>query len=129
LPAGRALYTENCAEIKKSCAVTAAKSMAGLFGRRYLRRMTRPTKILMPLLFAGLGGVAACPAMAQDAYGLTNLKPYGGAVGAPPANGLARVIRSQKPETSGAPPKAKWGSEPWLTIHASGAVMIDSKMH
>jgi len=91
--------------------------------------MARPTKVLMPLLIASLGGLAAGPALAQDAYGLTNLKPYGGAVAAPPANGLARVIRSQKPEANGAPHKAKPGSDPSFTIHASGAMMIDSTIH
>ncbi|MEW6437003.1 MAG: hypothetical protein AB1508_07515 [Pseudomonadota bacterium] len=88
--------------------------------------MTRPTKVLMPLLMASLGGLAAGPALAQDAYGLTHLKPYGGAVAASPANGLARVIRSQKSEADGEPHKTKPATDPSFTIHASGAVMIDS---
>ena len=89
--------------------------------------MARSIKCLGPLLATGLGSLVMGPALAQDPYGLTNLKPYHGSV-APPANGLAAVIRSQKPETNGAAGKAKPYDQPLFTIHASGALMIDSVM-
>ncbi len=130
MPAGSGLYTENCAEIKKSCAGPLPKAMAGIFARRYVRAMARPRKSVASFLALGLGGLscglAAGPSLAQDAYGLTKLKPYEAAVTAPPANGLARVIRSQKPQADGAPRPFKPNGGPAFSIHAAGAVMIDS---
>jgi hypothetical protein len=124
MPAGRALYTQNYAEIKKCCGRRELKSIGGLPRPDYGRRMMRAGKILFLL---ALGGLTARPALAQDPYALTAIKPYDAPVAAPPANGLATVIRSEKPGTDAAG-KPKPAGEPLFTIHAFGGVEVGGAM-
>jgi hypothetical protein len=76
---------------------------------------------------ASLSASAAVPALAQsgNGYGLNGLKSYDASV-ATPANGLARVIRSENQHPTGARPKFQPDISPAVTIHAYGAVVVDS---
>ncbi len=101
-----------------------AKAIGGFPRRDYGRRMMRAGKILFLLALGGL----ASPALAQDPYAVTAIKPYDGPVAAPPANGLAAVIRSEKPGTDNAAGKPKPAGEPLFTIHAFGGVEVGGSM-
>lgn len=123
-PAGRALYTQILAEIKNCCAQPWPKWIGAPTRARYAAPMALIPKILAPALAIGLSGMAA-PALAQSAnsYGLRDMKPYDATLApAPPANGLAQVVRSEKAANS----KGKPIGQPSFTIHAFGEVMVDS---
>jgi hypothetical protein len=91
--------------------------------------MDGATRKILRIAFAGflLGGSVAVPAWAQsgNGYGLSSLKSYNTPL-APPANGLARVIRSENPNPTSLPRKFKPDSAPAVTVHAYGAVFVDS---
>ncbi|HEY0145333.1 MAG: hypothetical protein WDN29_13805 [Methylovirgula sp.] len=85
-------------------------------------------KILRIAFAAFLGGAAAAPALAQsgNGYGLSGLKSYDAPLA--PANGLARVIRSENQSPTGMPRKFKPDIGPAVTVHAFGEVIVDSTM-
>ncbi|MEJ0052258.1 MAG: hypothetical protein WDN02_13800 [Methylovirgula sp.] len=87
-------------------------------------------KILRLAFGAYLGAsAAAAPALAQsgNGYGLSGLKSYDASL-APPANGLARVIRSENQSPASTPRKFKPDIGPAVTVHAFGEVIVDSTM-
>lgn len=128
MPTGRALYTQNRAEIKKSCARDDAEFIGGLFAGCYVRRMPCLTCKILRIAFAILLGAPAVPALAQSSggYGLSGLKSYDAPI-APSANGLAKVIRSENQTPTNTPSKFKPDTPPvTIAIHGYGEVIVDS---
>jgi hypothetical protein len=83
---------------------------------------------ILRIAFAILLGGAAAPALAQSSggYGLSGLKSYDAPI-APPANGLARVIRSENQTPTNTPSKFKPDMPPvTIAIHGYGEVIVDS---
>lgn len=68
--------------------------------------MLHVTGKIRTIVFAACLGVAAAPVLAQSGNELSGLKPYDAPL-APPANGLARVIRSENQNQAGQQRKFK----------------------
>jgi hypothetical protein len=83
-------------------------------------------KILRIVFAASLGG-AAVPALAQsgNGYGLSDLKSYDAPL-APPANGLARVIRSENQSSTPTPRKFKADNGLTVTLGGYGEAFVGS---
>jgi hypothetical protein len=83
-------------------------------------------KILRIAFAVSLGGAAA-PAFAQSGsgYGLSDLKSYEAPL-APPANGLAQVIRSENQTQASAPRKFKPNNGLTVTIGGYGEAVVGS---
>jgi hypothetical protein len=86
-----------------------------------------PGKILVVALALSVMGLAAGPvaAQSQSSYGF---KPFDGRLAATPANGLDKVIRSEKSGPGANIPQAKPDGAPVVRLHAYGAVMVESTL-
>jgi hypothetical protein len=89
--------------------------------------MPRLTDKILRLAFAALLGGVAAPALAQSGsgYGLSDLKSYDAPL-APPANGLARVIRSENQSAAPTPRKFKLNNGLTVTIGGYGEAVVGS---
>jgi hypothetical protein len=82
---------------------------------------------ILRIVFVILIGGGAAPALAQsdNSYGLSGVKSYDAPL-APPANGLARVIRSEKQPSTNTPSKFRPDTPPFtIAIHGYGEVIVD----
>jgi hypothetical protein len=83
------------------------------------------TDKILRIAFAALVGGVAVPALAQSGYGLSDLKSYDAPL-APPANGLARVIRSENQSAAATPRKFKLNNGLTVTIGGYGEAVVGS---
>lgn len=94
----------------------------------YVREMHRFRKgfgwLALILGVAALNSAVASAQGADNTYGLSNLKPYDGAEVAAPANGLDRIMSSEKAPPKSASPANKPISDPVFTIHGAGGVAV-----
>jgi hypothetical protein len=89
--------------------------------------MPRLTCKILRIAFAVLLGSPAASALAQSSggYGLSGLKSYDAPI-TPPANGLARIIRSEKQPSTNTPSKFRPDTPPFtIAIHGYGEVIVD----
>jgi hypothetical protein len=79
------------------------------------------------IAFTALLGGAAAPALAQsgNGYGLSDLKSYDAPL-ASPANGLARVIRSETQTRASVPRKFKADNGLTVTLGGYGEAVVGS---